>query len=328
MKPAPPSGLPAISPSRGEIGSFNNAVHSEALRTSESRVISESPPLRGRWPAGQRGVPQSAAHAWILAILFALLLPLAVHAADLPKLTGRVVDNAEMIDPATEAALTQKLADFEKKGSDQVVVATIPSLDGEPLEDYTNRLFRAWGLGQAGENNGVLLLVARDDRKMRIEVGYGLEGTLTDLHTKLIIENTMVPAFRAGDFAGGISSAVDDIIMVLEGNAAELEARGARNPAKEDNSWTPDNILFGLFIIVWCVLFFGGFAMAILPPIFGKKIGPGRYRWLGMDVTVNSGSSSGWSSGSSSGWSSGGSSWSSGSSGGGFSGGGGSSDDW
>ena len=104
------------------------------------------------------------------------------------------------------------------------------SLDGEPIEPYANRLFRAWGLGQAGENNGILLVVAKNDRKMRIEVGYGLEGTLTDLHTKLIIENTMVPAFRAGDFAGGISRAVDDIIMVLEGNAAELEARGERNP--------------------------------------------------------------------------------------------------
>src|SRR5262249_3450725 len=128
------------------------------------------------------------------------LLPLAVFAAELPKLTGRVVDNAGMIDPATVAALTRRMEDFEKKGSDQIVVATIDSLDGEPLEDYANRLFRAWGLGQAGENNGVLLLVAKNDHKMRIEVGYGLEGTLTDLHTRLIIENTMVPAFRAGDF--------------------------------------------------------------------------------------------------------------------------------
>ena len=131
-----------------------------------------------------------------------------------------------MIDPATEAALDAEACGFREEGSDQIVVATIPSLDGEAIEPYANRLFRSWKLGQAGENNGVLLLVAPNDRKMRIEVGYGLEGTLTDLHTKLIIENTMVPAFRAGDFSGGISKAVDDIIMVLEGNAAELEARG------------------------------------------------------------------------------------------------------
>jgi len=153
-----------------------------------------------------------------------------------------------MIDPATKAALTEKLADFEKKGSDQIVVATIPSLDGEAIEPYANRLFRAWGLGQAGENNGVLLLVAKNDRKMRIEVGYGLEGTLTDLHTKLIIENDMVPAFRAGDFSGGISKAVDDMIMVLEGNPEELEARGARN--HRESPIDPDQIVFFIFIAI------------------------------------------------------------------------------
>ncbi|MEQ1953739.1 YgcG family protein [Mesorhizobium sp. CN2-181] len=247
-------------------------------------------------------------------------------AADLPKLTGRVADTAGMIDPATETALSQKLEAFEKKSSDQIVVATVDSLDGEAIEPYANRLFRAWGLGQGGENNGILLLVAKADRKMRIEVGYGLEGTLTDLHSKLIIENTMVPAFRAGDFSGGISRAVDDIIMVLEGNAAELEARAKRNPSA-DNALEDVDWIFVLFIALWATIFLGGMAMAILPPIFGTKIGPNRYRWLGMDITVGGRSSrGGWSSGSSSGgWSSGGGGWSSGSSGGGFSGGGGSS---
>src|SRR6476620_7658815 len=184
---------------------------------------------------GAAGRCQAAwAQAWASALLIAALaLAWPAAAAELPALTGRVVDAAGMIDPATKAALERTLADFEKTSSDQIVIATIPSLDGEPLEDYANRLFRTWKLGQAGENNGILLLVARDDRKMRIEVGYGLEGTLTDLHSRLIIENTMVPAFRAGDFSGGISRAVDDIIMVLEGNAAELEARGARNQQTE-----------------------------------------------------------------------------------------------
>ena len=155
--------------------------------------------------------------SWAQALLLVLFLPVAALAAELPALTGRVVDNAGIIDAGSEAALTQKLADFETKSSDQIVVATIPDLGGEAIEPYANRLFRAWRLGQAGEDNGILLLVAKDDRKMRIEVGYGLEGTLTDLHSRLIIENTMVPAFRAGDFAGGISGAVDDIILVLEG---------------------------------------------------------------------------------------------------------------
>ncbi len=150
-----------------------------------------------------------------LGVLFA---GFAAFAAELPALTGRVVDNAGMIDATTEAALTQKLADFEAKGSDQIVVATIPSLDGEAIEPYATRLFNAWKLGQTAKNNGVLLLVARDDRKMRIEVGYGLEGTLTNQHATRIIEDDMVPAFRAGDFSGGISKAVDDMIMVIEGS--------------------------------------------------------------------------------------------------------------
>src|SRR5690606_4860894 len=178
---------------------------------------------------GARGADEGQRRLRPLILFLLLLFSFPVLAQQLPALTGRVVDNADLIDPAAEAALTQKLAAFEQKSSDQIVVATVPDLGGEAIEPYANRLFRAWGLGQAGENNGILLLVARDDRKMRIEVGYGLEGTLTDLHSKLIIENTMVPAFRAGDFSAGISRAVDDIIMVLEGNAAELEARAERN---------------------------------------------------------------------------------------------------
>lgn len=247
-------------------------------------------------------------------LLLVLFLPLAAVAAELPALTGRVVDDAGMIDPATRAALAQKLADFEKKGSDQIVVTTVPDLGGEEIEPYANRLFRAWGLGQAGDNNGVLLLVSRDDRKMRIEVGYGLEGTLTDLHGKLIIENDLVPAFRAGDFSGGIAKAVDDIIMVLEGNPQELEARGARN---RQSSGHGDDIPVAIFFTIWAIIFFGGFALAILPPMFGTRIGPGRYRWLGMTFETRRGSSGG---------GFGGGSWGGGSSGGGgFSGGGGSS---
>lgn len=273
------------------------------------------------WGLGRSPVAGRAClHRLPLLLAFLVLLPLAAFAASLPALTGRVVDNANLIDAATEVLLTQKLADFEAKGSDQIVVATVPSLDGEAIEPYANRLFRAWNLGQGGEDNGVLLLVARDDRKMRIEVGYGLEGTLTDLHSKLIIENDLVPAFRAGDFSGGIEKAVDDIVMVLEGNPEELEARGARN---QDTSMNIDEWIPIIFITIWAILFFGGFAMAILPPIFGQKIGPRRYRWLGMTFDMNSRGSSGGSSGG--GWSSGGGSWSSGGGGGGFSGGGGSS---
>ncbi len=260
-------------------------------------------------------VPAPSRHwraaAFLLAALFFCLPALA---QSLPALTGRVVDNAGMIDATDESALVATLEGFERKSSDQIVVATIESLGGEAIEPYANRLFRQWGLGQAGEDNGILLLVARDDRRMRIEVGYGLEGTLTDLHSRLIIENTMVPAFRAGDFSGGISRAVDDIIMVLEGNAAELEARAERNQAQDEG--VPWFVV--LFIIVWCVIFFGAFAFAFLAPVFGRKIGVRRYKWLGMefDYTQSSRSTSGRSSGGG---------WSSSSGGGGFSGGGGSS---
>ncbi|TIR31882.1 MAG: YgcG family protein, partial [Mesorhizobium sp.] len=205
--------------------------------------------MRGRCPAGQRGARRginlTLLSVTLVLLCLALFLPLTALAAELPVLTGRVVDNADIIDAATEAALTRKLADFEAKSSDQIVVATVPSLDGEEIEPYANRLFRAWKLGQAGEDNGVLLLVAKDDRKMRIEVGYGLEGTLTDLHTRLIIENDMVPAFRAGDFSGGIAKAVDDMVMVLEGNPEELEARGERNQQPPFNT---DDLFFAIFI--------------------------------------------------------------------------------
>jgi uncharacterized protein len=255
-----------------------------------------------------------------------VLLAFPTFAQSVPTLTGRVVDNAGMIDDAAERQLVSKLAAFEQKSSDQIVVATIADLGGEAIESYANRLFRAWGLGQAGEDNGILLLVARDDRKMRIEVGYGLEGTLTDLHSKLIIENTMVPAFRAGDFTGGITRAVDDIILVLEGNAAELEARAERNQAEDEG--IPWFVI--VFIAIWAVLFFGSFAFAFLARVFGRKLGTGRYEWMGVEMDYNnrggsSGGTSGWSSGSSSSRSSGGGGFSGG---GGSSGGGGASGGW
>ncbi|WP_182548982.1 TPM domain-containing protein [Phyllobacterium myrsinacearum] len=253
----------------------------------------------------------------LIPVLLGLFLS-HVQAADLPVLTGRVVDGANVIDAGTRDAITQKLAAFEAKSSDQVVVVTVPSLDGEAIEPYSNRLYRAWALGQKQENNGVLLVVAPNDRKVRIEVGYGLEGTLTDLLSKLIIENAIIPGFRSGDYSGGIARGVDDILKVLSGDSAELEARAKRN-IKDESS---DIDWFGvIFISIWVIIFFGGFGMAILVPVFGQKIGPGRYKWLGMVIDTRSsggGSGGGWSSGGGGGWSSGGG-------GGGFSGGGGSS---
>ena len=255
-----------------------------------------------------------------VALLLTVFAVADANAQDAAKptqaLTGRVVDAAGIIDPTARQQLTQKLADFEAKSSDQVVVVTVPSLNGEDIETYSNRLFRAWALGQKQENNGILLVVAPNDRKVRIEVGYGLEGTMTDALSSVIINGTIIPAFRTGDYSGGVVQGVDGILSVLSGDAAELEARAKRNvqSSSDDIDW-----VFVVFITFWCLIFFGGFGMAILTPIFGRKIGPGKYRWLGMVVDFNSRGGSGGGGG----FSGGGGGWSSG--GGGFSGGGGSS---
>ena len=112
----------------------------------------------------------------------------------------------------------------EAKTSNQIVVATVKSLNGNSVEDYANRLFRRWQLGQRGKNNGVLLLHAPTERKIRIEVGYGLEGTLTDAIAKYIIQNAITPRFKANDFAGGMTRGVDDIIKVLSGERGGIQA--------------------------------------------------------------------------------------------------------
>jgi len=198
-----------------------------------------------------------------------------------PQLTGRVVDGANLLSASQEQSLTRKLAEFEAKSSDQIVVATISSLRGENLEDYANRLFRHWKLGQAEENNGLLLLVAKNDRKLRIEVGYGLEGVMSDAVSKSIIDLVIVPKFRAGNFSGGIIDGTDMIINVLSGNAAELEARKKRAPPKSNDY---PELIHWVFFIIWGALFFGPVGFAILAPILGEKIGKGRYRWLGIET--------------------------------------------
>ncbi|MEX3011854.1 YgcG family protein [Hoeflea sp. TYP-13] len=241
-------------------------------------------------------------------------------AQDIPPLSGRVVDTAGILPADVKSRLIAQLAAFEDKSSDQLVVATIKTTGEWTIEHYANLMFRRWELGQAEENNGVLLLVSVEDRKLRIEVGYGLEGVLTDALAKLIISETIVPEFRAGDFPGGIQAGVNDIIAVLEGDSAGLMERAERYEKRRDPT---DYFAIGFFALFF--LFFGGMILfCILARIFGKKIGPGRYKWLGVDVST---SGSGGSSGSrSSGWSSGSSGGFSG--GGGSSGGGGASGGW
>ena len=149
-----------------------------------------------------------------------LLVSCLASAADVPFLTGRVVDNAEILSPATRAKLAADLKAHEDRTTNQIAVLTIPTLGGDSVEDFAVRVFEAWKLGQKGKDNGVLVVVAPNDRRMRIEVGYGLEGTLTDAAAARIIRDRITPRFKANDFDGGVSQGVAAIVATLEGSAA------------------------------------------------------------------------------------------------------------
>src|SRR5215471_17727074 len=172
-----------------------------------------------------------------------------------PELTGRVVDDAELLGPDVEEELTEELKALEDKSSDQLVVVTLPSLQGYSIEDYGYRLGRHWGIGTKQLNNGALLIVAPNEHKVRIEVGRGLEPTLTDALSKIIIENSILPKFRTGDFSGGIKDGVRDITKVLTGDAAEVEVR-AKAKARHDVDEPAINwlmVIFWLLIISWFI---------------------------------------------------------------------------
>ncbi len=245
------------------------------------------------------------AHTVVLPLLVALCVP--AFAQSFPPLTGRVVDAANILKPDERAALEAKLKAHEDKSTDQVVVATVPSLGGAAVEDYANRLYREWKLGVKEKNNGALLLVAPAERKVRIEVGYGLEGALTDALTGVIIRTAIAPRFKTGDFAGGIGAGIDAILSILTGDAEEWQRR---REIRSDEAGRID--WFTMIVILF-------FLLVLLRAIFQEVRGgsrPHRRRSGGWVVLPGPGSGSSWSGG----WSSGGSSF-----GGGFSGGGGSS---
>src|SRR6185437_6224455 len=185
----------------------------------------------------------------------ALLLWLtpAVAEPTFPELTGRVVDDAHLLGADDEAQLTADLKTLEDKSSDQLVVVTLPSLQGYAIEDYGYQLGRHWGIGTKQLNNGVLLIVAPNEHKVRIEVGQGLEPILTDALSKIIIENSILPRFRTGDFAGGIKDGVRDIVKVLTGDTAEVEERAkARHDADSPAvNWLM--VIFWVLIISWLI---------------------------------------------------------------------------
>jgi len=160
-----------------------------------------------------------------LAAVLAAGFAAAAFAFDFPPLTGRVVDQANIISAESRSDIEAKSKALEDKSGIQLVVATVKSLQGSDVETYANELFRFWKLGQAQKNNGVLLLVAPAEHKVRIEVGYGLEGTLTDALSSVIISSAMVPRFRNNDYSGGIERGVDGIISVLTTDAVEWQRK-------------------------------------------------------------------------------------------------------
>jgi uncharacterized protein len=248
----------------------------------------------------------------------ALLFPFFAFALDFPALTGRVVDQAGIIPAQTRAIVESKSKELEDKSGIQLVVATVSSLQGADIETFANELFRAWKLGEAKKDNGVLFLVAPNERKMRIEVGYGLEGTLTDALAKVIIATAVTPKFKAGDFGAGVERGVDGVIEVLSGDSSEWQKRVKVRAEHQDTAFDELDvfIVFALFVFVF---------LSMVVNARGR-----RRRYRGGERIVffptSSGSSSSWGSGSS--WGGGSSSDSGFSGGGGSSGGGGASGDW
>ena len=185
-----------------------------------------------------------------LALLLLLGAMTAQAALTFPALTGRVVDDAQMIDPATRQQLTQQLQALEQATGDQIVVVTVPNLQGVAIEDFGYQLGRQWGIGQKGKDNGALLIVARDERTLRIEVGYGLEGVLTDAQSWVIINQVIAPKFKAGNYSQGISDGVAAMLQVVGGEPLAVPAHVA------DANFAKDNPGFsiGLFILLIGVL--------------------------------------------------------------------------
>lgn len=252
-------------------------------------------------PAPRR-VP--ARRGWVgLLLVWAFLASSAAAWAELsfPPLSGRVVDAAGILDAATVRSLDATLAAQETKATDQFVIATVPSLQGTSVEDYANRLFRFWQIGQARKNNGVLLLVAPAERKVRIEVGYGLEGILTDAVSSTIIRTAILPSFKAGNMPAGIEAGAAAILEILNLDPEEAKARA--KGAEPQGGLSEDD---WVQIVV--------FAIMVLLFLYFISRGNGGGRGLGgrrRGVFVPGPMSGGWSGGSGGG--------------GGFSGGGGSS---
>jgi uncharacterized protein len=181
----------------------------------------------------------------------ALLLWFAIvqAAPTFPPLSGRVVDEANLLSPSTREAITTQLAAHEKATTNQVVVVTVADLQGYPIEDYGYQLGRHWGIGQAEHDNGVLLIVASKERKVRIEVGYGLEGTLTDALTHDIIQNRILPRFRKQQYEAGITEGVNAILAVLQGSYKPVSKKKGTSQGQDKHVGTFISLFMFLLIV-------------------------------------------------------------------------------
>ena len=244
-------------------------------------------------------------------ILALFILPIAAHAS-FPRPTGFVNDLAGVIEPQTKASLETFLASFAKQTGTEVAVATLPSLNGRPIEDVAVELFKSWGIGKKGKDNGVLFLVAPNEKRMRIEVGYGLEGAINDAMAGRILDDYVVPRFRAGQMGDGIAAgAVAIVSTIVEREKLTFDASASREglpyaaAAREESDGPLATaikilVLFGMIYVFirhpWLFLFFlassgrggrgGGFG--------GGSIGGGGFGGFGGGMSGGGGASRGW----------------------------------
>jgi uncharacterized protein len=204
---------------------------------------------------------------WRFLLLLLALVAAPAFAQKFPPLTGRVVDTAGLLSPAQQQALGQKLEALEKASSRQLVVATVPDLQGYPIEDYGYKLGRAWGIGQKGANNGLILLVSKGDRKVRIEVGYGLEPVITDALSGEIIRDQITPAFKRGDYAGGINAGVDALMAQLRAPPDQQERNALAAAGRNKRSSHGGGSFFPL--IFWAIIL----VFIIIPMVSGRRHG-------------------------------------------------------
>lgn len=273
----------------------------------------------------------SLLHRVWLCLMAALLVTSPVAAQTFPKLTGPVVDQADIIPADVEARLAQKLTALKTQSQRELVVVTLPDLQGYDISDYGYRLGRHWQLGDKARDDGAMLIVAPNERKVRIEVGYGLEPIVTDGLSSLIINREVVPRFKAGDMPAGIEAGVDALITQLRLPPEEAQKVAAQAQTRKQTATDGDGIPIGT--IIWLAIFFLFFVLPLLRRMtggrrYGRSSGVGQIiLWEALNAAARSASSNNdsWGGGGGFGGGGGGGSWGGG---GGSFGGGGASGSW